>query len=422
MPGGWGCPVTRSTDLPAVTAGHYAIVRVLLGCYLTIHFAHLLPYGAELFSADGVLPADLSPLLGIVPNPLAAYDTPAVVLTVLWAGVVSGLLLAAGTFDRAAAVAAATALGWLYARNPLIANPSLPVVGWMLIAHAFTPVGAYGAWSSRGEPERWLAWRYPRAIWFSAWLMLAVAYSYSGYTKLLSPSWVDGTAIQLVLENPLARDHFLRSFMLGLPPIALKLLTWFVLLVELLFVPLCFHRAARMWAWIAMLLVQFGFLVFLNFADLTFPMLLIHMLTFDRRWVENMRPAGSAILFYDGACAFCNGFVRFLLAEDADRRLAYSPLQGATFETAAIDVGDDDSIVLLTPDGRTLFKSDAAIHCLRLLGGVWLLIGRLLAFLPRRLRDRVYDTVGAVRYRLAGEAAADACLLLPQAYRKQLLE
>ena len=46
------------------------------------------------------------------------------------------MLLAAGYYDRIAGIVAAVILGWLFARNPLIANPSLPVVGWMLIAHA----------------------------------------------------------------------------------------------------------------------------------------------------------------------------------------------------------------------------------------------------------------------------------------------
>jgi len=276
-----------------VTSWQYAAVRLLLGGYLTIHFVELIPYGTELFSAEGLLPADLSPLLGIIPNPLSHFDSPTMVSGLLVTGAVCGLLLAAGILDRVAGIVAAVILGWLFARNPLISNPSMPVVGWMLIAHAFTPRLPHTLGVFRGVGDRAHGWSYPWLLWFSAWWMLAVAYTYSGFTKLLSPSWVDGSAIRLVLENPLARDHALRSLMLDLPPIVLETLTWFVIAIELLFVLFCLHAMTRKWAWAGMFLVQLGFLAFLNFADLTFPMLLIHVLTFDPRWLPGSSQAAS---------------------------------------------------------------------------------------------------------------------------------
>lgn len=392
-----------------------------MGCYLVIHFLHLLPYGTELFSSMGLLPAGLSPLLGIIPNPLATYDSPVLVSALLCTGAVCGVLITVGAFDRVCSITAAVLLGWLYARNPLIANPSLPVVGWMLVAHAFLPVGAYGKWSFRKQPEKWIQWSYPKQIWVAAWILLAVAYSYSGYTKLLSPSWVDGSAIRLVLENPLARDHFLRTFLLDLPPVFLQLLTWGVLIIELLFVLFCFSSTARKWAWFAMLIIQFGFLTFLNFADLTFPMLLIHALTFDRGWLNKYSRKGKAILFYDGTCAFCSGLVRFALSEDTDKKLEYSPLQGKTFQEKGLVPIEDDSIAVLGPTGETVHKSDAAIHCLELLGGVWLLLGKIMKVFPRVFRDKCYDLIGRIRYWLAGKVDINSCQLLPKEYRDRML-
>lgn len=404
-----------------VTAGQYSLIRGLLGGYLCIHFLHLLPYGTELFSSEGLLPAHLSPLLGIIPNPLADYDTPFFVSALLMSGVACGVFIAIGAFDRICGITVVVLLGWLYARNPLIANPSLPVVGWMLIAHTFLPVGAYGSWSARNQPEKWLKWAYPHQIWIAAWLLLAVAYTYSGYTKLLSPSWVDGSSIRLVLENPLARDHVLREFLLNLPPIFLQLLTWSVLIIELLFVLFCFWGFTRKWAWLAMLGIQLGFLTFLNFADLTFPMLLIHALTFDRRWVAGYKPKGRAILFYDGTCGFCNGLVRFSLSEDCDRKLKYSPLQGQTFQEKGLVPIEDDSIAVLRESGEVLYKSNAAIHCLGLMGGIWLLLGKVIGVFPRVFRDHCYDFIGNYRYRLAGKVDTGQCLLLPKPYRDRML-
>lgn len=404
-----------------ITAGHYAFIRILLGCYLCIHFLHLLPYGAELFSSSGLLPAVNSPLLGIIPNPLSTYDSPVFVSLLLSIGVICGLSIALGLYDRLGSIITAIILGWLFARNPLIANPSLPVVGWMLVAHAFIPTGAYGRWSTRQNPDSWVKWFYPNQIWIAAWILLAVAYTYSGYTKLLSPSWVDGSAIKLVLENPLARDHFLNAILLSMPPFTLELLTWAVIVIELLFVLFCFWEFTRKWAWLSMLLIQFGFLTFLNFADLTFPMLLIHTLTFDRRWISYAQPRDNAILFYDGTCAFCNGLVQFSLSEDVDKKLQFSPLQGQSFIDKNITPPDDDSIVVLTSTGSIYHKGDAAIHCLKLLGGIWLFFGAILNIIPKIIRDKCYDLVGKVRYRLAGKVDPDVCQLLPLIYRKRLL-
>jgi len=110
-------------------------------------------------------------------------------------------------------------------------------------------------------------------------VVLALSYSYSGYTKLLSPGWVNGSAIAEVLQNPLARQNWVTALMLALLPMVLKGLKWTVLTVELLFAPLCLRSRARpwLWLWLIMLLVQFGFLLCLDFADLTLPMLLAHL-------------------------------------------------------------------------------------------------------------------------------------------------
>jgi len=63
------------------TGGQYSLYRVLFGTYLLIHFAQLLPWGAELFSNQGVLPdASASPILYLFPNVLALSDSPATVL------------------------------------------------------------------------------------------------------------------------------------------------------------------------------------------------------------------------------------------------------------------------------------------------------------------------------------------------------
>ena len=108
------------------TGGQYSVYRALLGAFLVVHFAVLLPYGSEVFGAGGTLStAGLSPYIGVLPNPLAWFDSPACISALLIVGIACGALLAIGYSDRTAAVGAALLLAWLYQRNPLIANPSI---------------------------------------------------------------------------------------------------------------------------------------------------------------------------------------------------------------------------------------------------------------------------------------------------------
>lgn len=398
------------------TGGQYSVVRVVLGGYLAIHFAMLLPWGEELFSRSGVLPdGEASPLLHLFPNVLAIADGAAVVLTLLILAIAASVLLALGWFDRIAALVAWYVLACLFGRNPLIANPSLPFIGWLLLAHALLPPAPYGSWTARGRVDPRGGWSMPGPIYAAAWIVMAAGYSYSGWTKLVSSSWGDGSAMARVLANPLARATPLRELALSLPEVLLRAATWGALTLELLFLPLALSRRMRPWIWSAMLLMHAGLLVMIDFADLSFGMIILHLFTFDPRWVRPAEAGARDTVFYDGTCGLCHRAVRFLLAEDGGgKAFTFAPLGGDAFSTLAPNGAGDlpDSVVVATEDGRLFVKSDAAIRLLRRLGGVWRIAGFLLRALPRSLRDFGYDAVASSRYRIFGRAK-ETCPILP---------
>ena len=269
------------------TGGQYSIFRAIFGTYLSVHFAQLVPWAAELFSNQGALAeAAGSPLIHLFPNILAVWDTPLFVtgLVVVAAGL--SALLAAGVADRFAAVAIWYALACLNGRMPLVSNPSLPYVGWMLLAHACLPAAPYGSWAARRQPEASRSWRMPQAIFAAAWALMALGYSYSGYSKLVSPSWLDGTALARVLDNPLARPGVLRELLLALPSWLLQAATWAALTLELSFAPLALFRRLRPWLWTLMLAMHLGLLCLINFADLSLGMVMLHLFTFDPGWLR----------------------------------------------------------------------------------------------------------------------------------------
>lgn len=401
------------------TYGQYALFRALLGAYLLAHFAGLVAYGREVFSNEGMLAdGELSPLFGILPNVLSLSDAPWAVTVVLLAGAVGGIAIVAGRFDRLAGVGLAYLLACLYARNPLIANPSLPVVGWLLLMHAALPRPKCGDIAAVAN------WRLPQTFFVAAWILLALSYTHSGYTKLFSPSWVSGDAVAIVLENPLARDHWLRQWLLAGPDWILRAITWGILVIEIVFAPLALFRCLRPWLWGAMLTVQVGFLSLLNFADLTAPMLLIHLLTLEPRWLNVARERTRATLYYDGDCALCHGLVRFALREDQLERLRFAPLQAEPARKALAGTGicqTVDTIVLQCGDGRLAVRSDAVVGVLRRLGGIWRLIGGALALVPRPARDAGYDLIGRHRIRMFGSAAT-ACPIVPHGLAERFVD
>jgi len=258
----------------------YRWARALLGAYLCVHFVQLVPYAQELFSNQGVLSdAALSPLYGLWPSVFWISDAPIVAQAVVVAGAALSVLLTLGAWDRAAALAIWLLWAGLHARMPLISNPSIAFIGFLLLLHASLPksprlLGPATDSSFRFEPQ----------LFGVLWIVMALGYSYSGYTKLVSPSWVDGTAIFHVLHNPLARDTPLRELLLSLPMWALKLNAWGALAAELLFAPLALVARLRPWLWLVLVAMHLGLLVLIDFADLTVAMLIVHAYAFDPAW------------------------------------------------------------------------------------------------------------------------------------------
>ena len=397
------------------TGGQYSLFRVIFGLYLMVHFAHLLPWAVEVFSSKGMLAeGELSPLLSLVPNILRLNDSPWAVTALVLSAVMAAVAFTMGWRDRFAAVWLWYVLMCLYTRNPLIANPALPYVGWMLLAHVCIPTSPYGAFSARGRIHPSGDWVMPAAIFSAASVVLALSYSYSGYTKLLSPSWVSGDTVAYVLQNPLARDWWLRDFFLSVPIEFLTGITWFILIIELLYAPLALIAKLRPLLWSSMLLVQFGFLLLLDFPDLTFGMLVFHLLTFDPTWLPRKADAGSW-LYYDGACGLCHRVVRFVLAEDAQQNFRFAPLSSDIFATqVSQDIRSKlpDSFVVQAANGEVYIRSEAVIQILTQLGGLWWAIGQVLRLAPKKMRDWGYDRLGAHRHIFFARPSA-LCPLVP---------
>ena len=128
----------------------------------------------------------------------------------------------------------------------------------------------------------------------------------------------------------------------------------------------------------------------------------------------------SETLYYDGDCGLCHRSVRFLAALDREgEAFRFAPLGGETFRRnvpAEVAAELPDSLVLQRADGTLLLRTDATVHALRRIGGVWSALGTLLSWVPKGLRNAVYDAIARRRKALFAAPEA-ACPVGPPALR-----
>jgi predicted DCC family thiol-disulfide oxidoreductase YuxK len=128
----------------------------------------------------------------------------------------------------------------------------------------------------------------------------------------------------------------------------------------------------------------------------------------------------AAIIFFDGECNLCNGFVNLLLDIDRHQLFKFAPLQGETAARLLPPLSSDRSQwSIFYLEGDNLYsQSDAAIEIAQSLGGFWslLTIGRLV---PPTIRDRAYRSIASNRYLWFGRL--DTCRLPNPADRDRFL-
>lgn len=122
-------------------------------------------------------------------------------------------------------------------------------------------------------------------------------------------------------------------------------------------------------------------------------------------------PSAEPIIVFDGVCALCSRWVRFLLRFDTRGRYRFAAMQGAQgralLQAHGLDPEDPTSFLLLDA-GRVWTDTDAILRVLTGLGGAWRLLG-VLRWVPRSLRDHAYRALARNRYRWFGRH--DTCFL-----------
>lgn len=343
---------------PARSGGQYSLVRAAIGLSL-LGYALLFAFVRRPALAEE----------GLWIHPFAP---------VLLGGL--ALAFALGRFDRWAGLLLVPC--WFGLHRALDEHLELGVLALtaLLVLQAFLPRAPHGSWEARGRVDPDGGWRAP--VWV---------------VGLANVALVVGLALQSGLE-----------------------LAWFgpgswlavarLVLLGLYLVPRT--RARAFLGLLVLSLATWG----LTRAPTGFGVPLLLLFVFEPAWVAPARRARPVRVFYDGSCALCHGFVRFLLAEDRAGLVRFAPLGGPTFErelAPGARAALPDSVVVLDDEGRPLVRSQGVRHVLATLGGAWRVLAVLQGLFPRALRDLVYDATARVRKSVFG-TKADVCPLMPR--------
>lgn len=132
-------------------------------------------------------------------------------------------------------------------------------------------------------------------------------------------------------------------------------------------------------------------------------------------------------MLYDGVCGLCNRLVQFILKRDRNDRFLFASLQSELAEKIlkrnGADSHDLDTFYVVIdhdqPGERVLMRSDAILHVVRTLGGIWSMAS-VGSVLPKVIRDAMYGLVARNRYRVFGKH--ESCMLPSPEHRAKFLD
>ena len=255
------------------TYQHFAVFRFLFGSYLFYHFYELLPYAKELFTSYGMISnPNLIPTWKIFPS-LEVIDSNIEIF--IYVSMISSVCLSFGILQQLSAAILWYIWAYLINRNIFMSNPGIPYIGILLLSCAILPNSRH-LWDTTNVKN----------IFWIIWFLTMTGYTISGIHKLQCQSWLDGTALIHIINSPLARNTYILTLVKSMPIGWIKLGTWIALVLEITSLPVGTFYYTRPFYWIALVLMHLGVLLLVNFTDLTFGMLIVHLFIFDTDWIQ----------------------------------------------------------------------------------------------------------------------------------------
>ncbi len=126
------------------------------------------------------------------------------------------------------------------------------------------------------------------------------------------------------------------------------------------------------------------------------------------------------IVLFDGQCVLCNRFVDFLIRHDKKNNFKFASLQGTTAKSILPSeyLSNVDSVIFKSKHNQIFIKSQAVVHILISLDGLWI-ISKLLLIVPIFILDFIYDLTARNRFNWFGRR--DLCRISTEEEKEKIL-
>ncbi|MBP47235.1 MAG: hypothetical protein CMH53_04795 [Myxococcales bacterium] len=382
--------VRATMDARAISARQFALLRMTLGTIVGVYLIGLLvqlSVRSELVTSTPS--ASLSSyhlVMRSIEIPFGAGYQHQIAIAVLLIGFAGSVALTLGWCRRLAS--ALLCVLWV---GVIGAKGWAPISSWVSVALAL--LWTFGA--SRGEP---LALSDTKAQW-----ELAQGFHRLALVGLLGATSAVG-CINVVTFSQGGTELMGFGWSLQVAQAGAGALAWSVIALQICALPLGLWATSQRWMWALLTAVQ---LVGLIVCDASWPcsaVLLLHMLSFDARWLPPVELAAqSCVVYFDGVCNLCNGAVDFIVAEDTAAQFRFAPIQGQMAASLQVEEVEQGRSLALQVDGRLALRTDAVCDIASGLGGHW----RVLSYarwIPKPLRDALYDVIQRNRYAWFGQS------------------
>lgn len=137
---------------------------------------------------------------------------------------------------------------------------------------------------------------------------------------------------------------------------------------------------------------------------------------------QSISSLNDKVILFDGVCKLCNSWSGFIIKHDTKRVFKLANVQSEAGARLLNHFGypTDAFATMLYLEGNSCFeKSDAFLRIVGQLGAPWKHL-RHLSFIPKSIRDWLYDRIALNRYKLFGKY--DHCILPQPDHINRFLE
>lgn len=129
------------------------------------------------------------------------------------------------------------------------------------------------------------------------------------------------------------------------------------------------------------------------------------------------------IIFFDGVCNLCNGFIDYVIKRDTNKIIFYVSLQSEfskeTLKKHDIILDDTYNTIYYYSKGKLYSQSSAILNIFLELSTFHKIFGKTCLLIPKFIRDAAYVFIAKNRYKFFGKK--ESCRLPTPQEKKQFI-